>query len=60
MCGKVFLRSNISHGYGKQMFVNEIEIHKKLQHPNICKFECFFEDFVYFVIVMEQYENGTL
>ena len=40
--------------------IKEIKIHRKLDHPNLVKFEHYFEDKDYVYILLELCENKTL
>ena len=39
--------------YSLTKLMTEVSIHKTLDHPNIVKFEEFFEDYYHFYIVLE-------
>lgn len=44
----------------EQRLINEINICKKLDHPNVVKIYEYFDDFQYYYIVMEYIKGGAL
>ncbi|KAI8376274.1 kinase-like domain-containing protein [Radiomyces spectabilis] len=57
---KVIPKTRIANSYQKARFFDEIKLHRRLDHPNIVKFHCYFFDAEYAYIVMELCENKTL
>ncbi|KAI8376239.1 kinase-like domain-containing protein [Radiomyces spectabilis] len=57
---KVIPKTRIANSYQKARSLDEIKLHRRLDHPNIVKFHCYFFDAEYAYIVMELCENKTL
>ncbi|OMJ80468.1 hypothetical protein SteCoe_19271 [Stentor coeruleus] len=58
--GKVIEKSSLKKARIKQKLMSEIKIHKSLSHPNIVKFEHFFEDSENVYILLELCLNQSL
>ena len=58
--GKIFPKSYLERSRVKQKLIKEIKIHKKLFHPNIMKFEHYFEDEKNVYVLFELCANQTL
>ena len=58
--GKVIEKSSLSKSRTRQKLMSEIKIHKSLRHPNIVKFDHFFEDPENVYILLELCPNQTL
>ena len=57
---KVFDKKGLSNGRSRKKLINEIKLHKKLNHLNIVNFEHFFEDKENVYILLELCSNQTL
>ena len=58
--GKIISKSNIIKPSAKNKLKSEIKIHKSLSHPNIVKFEHYFEDNENVYILLELCKSKTL
>ena len=58
--GKILKKSLLSKGRNKYKLISEINIHRELHHPNIVKFDHYFEDENNIYILLELCENQTL
>ena len=58
--GKVIPKSSLKEPKKENRLIKEIMIHKKMHHPNIVKFEHFFEDGNNVYILLELCENKTM
>ena len=58
--GKVIDKQTLQKHRKKQKIQSEIQIHKQMEHPNIVKFEHFFEDESNVYILLEICQNQTL
>ena len=58
--GKVIDKQTLQKHRKKQKIQSEIQIHKQMVHPNIVKFEHFFEDESNVYILLEICQNQTL
>ena len=58
--GKVIPKSSLKEPKKENRLIEEIMIHKKMHHPNIVKFEHFFEDGNNVYILLELCENKTM
>ncbi|OMJ89904.1 hypothetical protein SteCoe_7894 [Stentor coeruleus] len=58
--GKVVEKSSLTKARIKQKLMSEIKIHRSLSHPNIVKFEHFFEDSENIYILLELCQNQSL
>jgi polo-like kinase 1 len=57
---KIMDKNSLTKGRARQKLMNEVKIHKSLNHTNIVKFEHFFEDNDYVYILLEVCTNQTL
>ena len=57
---KIMDKNSLTKGRARQKLMNDVKIHKSLQHTNIVKFEHFFEDNDYVYIILEICTNQTL
>lgn len=57
---KVFEKKALVNARSRKKLINEIKLHKKLQHENIVNFEHFFEDKENVYILLELCTNQTL
>jgi len=57
---KVIEKSTLLKGRAQQKLMSEIKIHRSMNHPNIVKFETFFEDTKKVYILLELCPNQTL
>jgi polo-like kinase 1 len=57
---KLFPRANLKKGKAKQRLKSEIRIQSRLSHPNIVKFERFFQDSENFYLLLELCSNQNL
>ena len=57
---KVIPKKNLIKSRAKQKLISEIKIHKSVNHPNIVKFEHYFEDANNVYILIELCHNQTL
>ncbi len=57
---KVFEKKDLVNSRSRKKLINEIKLHKKLQHENIVNFEHFFEDSESVYILLELCTNQTL
>lgn len=57
---KVFEKKALLNARSRKKLINEIKLHKKLQHENIVNFEHFFEDKENVYILLELCTNQTL
>ena len=60
IAGKIIEKSSLTKPRARQKLMSEIKIHKSLNHPNIVKFEHFFEDTDNVYILLELCTNQTL
>ena len=58
--GKVICKASLTKSRARQKLMSEIKIHRSLNHPNIVKFEHFFEDSENVYILLELCTNQTL
>ena len=58
--GKVIEKTSLCKSRVRQKLMTEIKIHKSLNHPNIVKFEHFFEDSENVYILLELCQNHSL
>ena len=56
---KIIAKKNVSSEYVKQM-LNEIEILKQMDHPNIVRLYEFYQEKEQFILVTEYIEGGEL
>lgn len=57
---KVISKRQVKQKTDKELLLKEVELLKKLDHPNIMKLYEFFEDKGYFYLVTEVYTGGEL
>lgn len=60
IAGKIIEKCSLTKSRARQKLMSEIKIHKSLNHPNIVKFEHFFEDSENVYILLELCTNQTL
>ena len=60
IAGKIIEKNSLTKSRARQKLMSEIKIHKSLSHPNIVKFEHFFEDTENVYILLELCTNQTL
>ncbi len=60
LAAKVIEKSSLSKGRAKQKLLSEIKIHKAMNHPNVVRFEGYFEDSQRAYILLELCPNQTL
>ncbi len=60
MAAKIIDKSTLNKGRAKQKLLSEIKIHKSMSHPNIVRFEGYFEDSQRAYIILELCPNQTL
>jgi polo-like kinase 1 len=60
LAGKIIEKASLIKSRARQKLMSEIKIHKSLHHPNIVKFEHFFEDTENVYILLELCTNQTL
>ena len=60
IAGKIIEKNSLTKSRARQKLMSEIKIHKSLNHPNIVKFEHFFEDTENVYILLELCTNQTL
>ena len=58
--GKIVPKLSLQKSSAKKKLLNEIKIHKSLDHPNIVKFERFFEDINNVYILLEVCKSQTM
>jgi polo-like kinase 1 len=58
--GKMISKASLTKSRARQKLMSEIKIHRSLNHPNIVKFEHFFEDSENVYILLELCTNQTL
>lgn len=58
--GKIIAKATVSKLRARQKLRSEIHIHSSLRHPNIVRFEHFFEDEEYVYILLELCDNQTM
>jgi polo-like kinase 1 len=56
---KVITKSSLVKSRAKQKLISEIKIHKALHHPNIVKFEHYFEDTENVYLLLELCSNQS-
>lgn len=59
-CCKILFKSRIKSNRDKNRIRNEVLIHRRLEHKNIVKMFCAFEDTDFLYIILELCENQTL
>ena len=57
---KIIPKKNLIKSRAKQKLISEIKIHKSINHPNIVKFEHYFEDSEFIYLLIELCPNQTL
>ncbi len=57
---KIIEKASLTKGRARQKLMSEIKIHKAMSHPNVVKFENYFEDAQRAYIILELCPNQTL